>query len=49
MQRLPDEVKPQYAAFSRRDETTLWNEWAMVLLIGLLTLEWVARKLNSLS
>ncbi|HUR54761.1 MAG TPA: hypothetical protein VMZ71_11560 [Gemmataceae bacterium] len=49
LQRLPDEVKAQYAPFSRRDETTLWNKWAMVLLIGLLTLEWVVRKLNSLS
>ena len=49
LQRLPDEVTSQYAAFSRRDETTLWNWKAMALLIGLLTLEWVVRKLNSLS
>lgn len=49
LQRMPDEVKPQFSPFSRRDETTLWNKWAMALLIGLLTLEWVVRKFNSLS
>ena len=49
LQRMPDEVKPQLTPFSRRDETTLWNKWAMALLIGLLTLEWVVRKFNSLS
>ena len=46
-------IDPEYggqgAPFTRRTETILWNKWAMALLIGLLTLEWVLRKLNSLS
>ena len=46
---LPDDVKSQLAPFTRRTETILWNKWAMALLIGLLTLEWVLRKFNSLS
>lgn len=47
--RMPDQVKPQYAPFSIRTETILWNRWAMFLLVGLLTLEWVVRKFNGLS
>jgi hypothetical protein len=46
---LPAEVKPQFSPYSRREETLLWNRWAMVVLVGLLTLEWVLRKFNSLS
>lgn len=46
---LPDDVRPQLAPYTRRTETILWNKWAMALLIGLLTLEWILRKLNSLS
>ena len=47
--KLPDEVKPRTVPFSVRNETILWNRWAMALLVGLLTLEWVARKFNGLS
>lgn len=47
--KLPDEVKPQFAPYSRREETILWNRWAMFALLGLLTVEWVMRKWNSLS
>jgi hypothetical protein len=46
---LPDDVRSQLAPYTRRTETILWNGWAMALLIGLLTLEWVLRKFNSLS
>src|SRR5581483_144270 len=46
---LPDDVRVQLAPYTRRTETILWNKWAMALLIGLLTLEWVLRKFNSLS
>ena len=43
-------VKPQYAAvLDAATETVLWNHWAMVLLVGLLTLEWFLRKFNGLS
>ena len=47
--KLPAQVKTQTAPFTIRNETILWNKWAMILLIGLLTLEWVVRKFNGLS
>jgi hypothetical protein len=46
---LVEAVKPQTVPFTTRTEYILWNRWAMVLLVGLLTLEWVARKFNGLS
>ena len=42
-------MKTQTAPFTIRNETILWNKWAMILLLGLLTLEWVVRKFNGLS
>ena len=42
-------MEAQFARFSRRDETILWNRWAMFALIGLLSLEWFLRKFNGLS
>ena len=47
--KLPAAVKPQTAPFSIRTEFILWNKWAMILLIVLLTMEWVVRKFNGLS
>lgn len=47
--KLPEAVKPQWVPVTTRTETFLWNQWAMALLVGLLTLEWVVRKLNGLS
>ena len=49
LHKLPEAVKPQYVPFTTRTETVLWNRWAMIVLVGLLTLEWVARKFNGLS
>ncbi len=49
LHKLPKNVEPQYAPFSRRDEVVLWNRWALFLLIGLLSLEWFLRKFNGLS
>jgi hypothetical protein len=46
---LPEAVKPQYVPFTSRTEYVLWNKWAMILLVALLTVEWVARKFNGLS
>jgi hypothetical protein len=42
-------VKPQMSPFSIRTEYILWNKWAMMLLIVLLSMEWVVRKFNGLS
>ena len=47
--KLPAEAKPQPSPFYQKEELLLWNEWAMILLIGLLTLEWFLRKFNGLS
>ena len=49
LHRLPKDVAAQTARFSRRDETILWNRWALFALIGLLSLEWFLRKFNGLS
>lgn len=47
--KLPSFVESQTAPFGRREETVLWNRWALFLLIGLLSLEWFLRKFNGLS
>ncbi len=47
--RMPNDVKPQPVPITSREEELLWNKWAMMLLIGLLTLEWFLRKFNGLS
>lgn len=46
---LPPAVTPQTVPFTSRTEYVLWNKWAMIVLVGLLTLEWLARKFNGLS
>jgi hypothetical protein len=47
--KLPSNVVPQHAPFTRREESVLWNWWWMGILIGLLSLEWFLRKFNGLS
>ncbi len=49
LERLPADIKPQTFTISSREETLLWNRWAMLLLIGLLSAEWFLRKFNGLS
>jgi hypothetical protein len=49
LHKLPSQVKPQLAPVSTRTEFLLWNKWVMILLIVLLTMEWVVRKFNGLS
>ncbi len=49
LHRLPENVQPQAAAQSRREEFLLWNRWMLLLLIGLLTAEWILRKFHGLS
>jgi hypothetical protein len=47
---LPKEVQVRSVPYSRKVETLYWSRWwVMVLIIGLLTAEWVLRKFNSLS
>ncbi len=47
--RLSSNVVPQYAPFTRRDETEMWNWKWMLVLISLLSVEWFMRKFNGLS
>ncbi len=46
---LADQVKPQTVPYTTRTEYVLWNKWVLIVLVSLLTLEWVARKFNGLS
>jgi hypothetical protein len=45
---LPDHVEPRLAEFTFRAERLLWNPLAMILFVGLVTAEWVLRKLSNL-
>lgn len=49
LDKLPSSVQPKTAPFTRRDEVLLWNKWALLLVIGLFSAEWIIRKFNSLS
>ncbi|MDY3554619.1 hypothetical protein R5W24_003745 [Gemmata sp. JC717] len=49
LHRLPDDVKAQFATFTKREEVVLWNRWPLFLLIGLLSVEWFLRKFSGLS
>jgi hypothetical protein len=49
LHRLPEQVTPQKAAFTRRQEVLLWNPLVLVLFVGLVTTEWVIRKFSNLS
>jgi uncharacterized membrane protein len=46
---LPAAVKPKLTPFTHKDEVLLWNRWALLWVVGLLTAEWFLRKFNSLS
>lgn len=46
---LAGSIPPQSVPVARREERLLWDRWAFLAVLGLLTLEWVARKWNSLS
>jgi hypothetical protein len=46
---LPRAIESRSVPVTTRHETVLWNVWALVILVGLFTLEWIVRKLNSLS
>jgi hypothetical protein len=49
LNRLPDEVPVKTTPYTQREEVLLWNRWALIAVIGLLSAEWFLRKLNSLS
>ncbi|VTT97682.1 Uncharacterized protein OS=Chthoniobacter flavus Ellin428 GN=CfE428DRAFT_2683 PE=4 SV=1: VWA_2: DUF1355 [Gemmataceae bacterium] len=47
--KLAGDLKAQKSPQSSRDEVLLWNQWAMLLLLGLLSAEWFLRKFNGMS
>jgi hypothetical protein len=49
LHRLAASVPRQTAPFVQREETVLWNQWALLLVIALFAVEWTVRKLNGLS
>jgi hypothetical protein len=47
--RLPEQLVSQQAFFTRRQDVLLWNPLALVLLVGLVTVEWIIRKFANLT
>ena len=43
--KLPGDLRPQLAAFSRRQEILLWTPLMFLVFLGLITVEWICRKL----
>lgn len=48
LHKLPSEVRPQMASFTRRQELLLWNPLMFLVFLALITLEWVGRKFSNL-
>ena len=48
LHRLASSVRPQQATFHTRQEILLWNPLMFLVFLGLITLEWVMRKLANL-
>ncbi len=46
---LPETITPRSLAFTQRQEVLLWNPLALVVLLTLLTAEWLLRKFSNLS
>jgi hypothetical protein len=49
LHRLAEQVQGRSVAFTRRQEVLPWNPLVFVLLVGLVTAEWVLRKFSNLS
>lgn len=46
---LPEAIVQKYSPFTVRQEALLWNPLALLAFVGLITAEWVLRKLTNLS
>jgi uncharacterized membrane protein len=46
--KLPDNLKARTTAYSRRQELLLWNPLMFLVFLGLISIEWIARKLANL-
>ena len=49
LHRLAGDVKQKYARFTVRQEVLLWGPLTWALFVGLITAEWIGRKLGNLS
>jgi uncharacterized membrane protein len=49
LQTMPQSLPKRTVPVNQRDEILLWNVWSLLAIIGLLSLEWLLRKMNSLS
>jgi hypothetical protein len=49
LHRLPTNIVPRQTPFTARQEVILWNPLMFLLFVGLITGEWVLRKLANLS
>ena len=49
MHELFKDLQSKSMTVTRREEVLLWNVWSLLLVIGLLTAEWILRKWWSLS
>ncbi|HEX3313865.1 MAG TPA: hypothetical protein VHR72_03185, partial [Gemmataceae bacterium] len=48
LSKLPGEVRPQLVGFTLRQEVILWNPLMFLVFVGMITLEWLARKFANL-
>ncbi|MBI2807035.1 MAG: hypothetical protein HYX68_18795 [Planctomycetes bacterium] len=46
---LGTQIEPRKTEFTRRQEVLLWNPLAVILFLGLITMEWLVRKFSDLS
>ncbi len=46
---LPSRIVPARASYTLRQEILLWNPLALVIFVGLVTVEWTVRKFSNLS
>jgi hypothetical protein len=49
LHRLVEQIEPKTATLSLRREVLLWNPLLMLLFVGLITAEWLLRKMSNLS
>jgi hypothetical protein len=45
---LPEQIEPRQVEFTLRVEKLLWNPLMMILFVGLVSVEWILRKLSNL-
>jgi hypothetical protein len=49
LSKLVDAIQPRTQSFVQRQEVLLWNSFALVLFVVVITAEWLLRKFSNLS